>query len=176
MQPDSQFCDIPCREWSDGETDRRLIRDVPGKRLSEFRSVIVPLRDEEAEVVRERLFRGIRRPFHYQLCAGWLGDALRMEGKARHVPLERVGETFGWTDDTLVLLVYQLPPGGVLVGRWSTVLRYLAAGWLPTGDNLVLCSDNSQWAGVYWDCGGVGGGPRCVRRGRRRLLSDAVPE
>src|SRR5262249_57032249 len=99
-----------------------LRRDVAAGRLAEFRDQVRPLAGGPAAELRERLFRGVKRPFHYRLATGWLGDVLRMDrGKARRVPVERLGEECGWTEDTVVFVVHHTIQQDVVAGRWSWV-------------------------------------------------------
>ena len=145
---------------------------MPADRLAEFQARLRPLANGPAATVRERLFRGVKRPFHYRLATGWMGDALRMDcGKARHVPIERLGEKCGYRDDAIVFVVHHTVQQHVVAGRWSEVRAYLRTGWLDswTWNNVVVCTDGSHWAAVYWE----GDGPRCVSRGERQLLSPA---
>jgi hypothetical protein len=167
MNTDTIHEGLACREWGTKPFDGFLVRDVPPDRVAEFQSRLRPLTDALAEAVRDRLFRGTGRPFHFRLATGWLGDAIRLDaGKARTLPVDRVGELLGWADDAVTLLVYHTTTHDVLAGRWGWVRECLLADWLDTWSNVVICSDSSRWALVYWE----GGGPRCVSRGDRRLL------
>jgi hypothetical protein len=170
VDPGDSFDGIPFREWMAKESDASLLRGVPAGRLAEFRDQVRPLADGPAADLWERLFRGVKRPFHYRLAAGWLGDALRMDrGKARHVPVKRLGEECGWGEDAVVFVVHHTIQQDVVAGRWSWVRDCLRTGWLDswTWNNVVICADKCRWAAVYWE----GDGPRCISRGGRRLLS-----
>jgi hypothetical protein len=159
---------IPCREWAVDGADTFLLLNLPSVQLSELLSHLRPLADEPAAELRDRLFRGVKRPFHYRLATGWMGDALRMDrGKARHISIEKLNEECGWSDDMTVFIIHHTQH--VVVGQWSSVREYLRAGWLDswTWNNIVVCDDDSGWAAVYWE----GDGPRCIRRGERRLLA-----
>jgi hypothetical protein len=129
MEPADRFDGIPCRAWMTKESDASLLRGVPANRLAEFRVQVRPLADGPAAEVRERLFRGVKRPFHYRLATGWLGKALRMDcGKARYVPVERLGDECDWSDDTVVFVVHHTIQQDVVAGRWSWVRDCLRAG------------------------------------------------
>jgi hypothetical protein len=170
VEPGDPFDGIPCREWATECDDAFLLRGVPTDRLPEFQVRLRPLAAGPAAEVRERLFRGVKRPFHHHLATGWMGDALRMDrGKARRVPVERLGVECGWSDDTIIFVVHHTVQQHVVVGRWSWVRECLRAGWLDswTWNNVVVCADESRWAAVYWE----GDGPRCISRGDHRLLS-----
>lgn len=169
MEPGDPFKGIVCREWGTKEFDTFLLRFVPAGRLAEVRAHIRPLADETEAKLREHLFRGVKRPFHYRLATGWLGTALRAEdGKDRLAPVERLAEKCGWGDDTVVFLVFHPVTYGVLTGRWARVRDYLRLGWLDTS-YLVICADESKWAAIYYD----DYGPLSVDRGNRRLLTPA---
>jgi hypothetical protein len=166
------FDGIPCRAWVAEGTDAFLLRGVPADRLAELQARLRPLADGPAAEVRERLFRGVKRPFHYRLATAWMRDALRMDrGKARYVPVERLGDECGWSDDSVVFVVHHTTQQHVVTGRWSWVRDCMRAGWLDswTWNNVVICADKCRWAAVYWE----GDGPRCVSRGDRRLLAQA---
>lgn len=169
MKPGDPFQGIACREWGTKDVDTRLLVFVPAGRLAEVRAHIRPLADETAAELRERLFRGVKQPFHPNLATGWMGKALRAEdGKDRLVPFERLDEKCGWGDDTEVFLVFHPVMDSVLTGRWARVRDYLRLDWLDN-DYVVICADESKWAVIYVD----GYGPLYVDRGNRRLLTRA---
>jgi hypothetical protein len=171
VEPDDGYNGLVFREWTATESDANLLRGVPAERLAEFREQLRPLADGPAAELRERLFQGVKRPFHYKLATGWLGDALRMDrGKAKHVPIERLSEVCGWNENDVVFIVHHTIQQDVVAGRWSWVRDCLRAGWLDswTWNNVVICANQSRWAAVYWE----GDGPRCISRGDRRLLTS----
>jgi hypothetical protein len=164
------FEGLTFREWGTKAFDASLLRNVPADQLTEFKSRIRHLTDGLVDKICERLFRGIRRPFHFSLTSGWMRNALQLDReKARCVTTERLGEELGWRAELVVFLVYHTASLDVLAGQWSLVWDCLRSGWVNTWDNPVLCSNESKWAAVFWE----GGMPRCVSRGDRRLLSSS---
>jgi hypothetical protein len=166
VTPNDSTEDLTYREWGTKEWDAAFLRGVPAGRLAEFRAWIRPLADAPSADLRARLFKGARYPFHPVRATGWMGDALRLERRSRLIPVERMGDEFGWGGDTMAFLVYHTHTHDVLAGRWQSVQQCLLLGWIYTGADVVICADESRWVAVYWE----GGGPRCVKRRDRPLF------
>jgi len=176
MSDGPHAADLTFRDWQlERECDQQFARVVPPVKWDYFAGRLRPLADECATAVRERLFAGVVRPFHYQLAKGWMGKVFRaMRAPPDYRGLradEALAEAFGATGVGPAYAVYHYAGNPVYAAECPVMLDCLRRGWLMAADTFVLCAEDTPTVALFWE----GSGPYFGERGDRRLTRGNGP-
>lgn len=148
--------------------DKFFLSRVPKKEQKPFLTSFRILNSVGRELVWEKLFVGIKKPFDYVDTSGWmkrlLHDGQFEPSASSFADCARILDVkFKWPRHHAILLVPECRDR-VYTASWGRFLTYLAKGWLNL-DTVLICHPRNKECTIFWE----GSGPIIGVRATREL-------